>query len=294
MRPHDPRDGRPRRPNRMAPGPRRAGGPRTAVNRDLLDGPAAGSLGVPGPRSEGAGRGTGTVRRDDEAGRDGFFHRLGGQASIGFVPRPPGHPPGGGCPLFQKQVAGNPDPREIHRQIFTSRFVGEYTIGDPRFSDRASTIHLYGTDGGSNQFFRGKFQIAPLPPSDPGATPTPGDPYANQVTGVATLLAQNYLQSSAALVLDLNGTTAPGSDPNALPTELTWTYDSNTSAGPYASPSGILPGTGYTQGTGTLEIHWIPDSHPIPGTRGSGMVIVTFQGLINTSQIASGVSKFIS
>lgn len=79
-----------------------------------------------------------------------------------------------------------------------------------------------------------------------------------------------------------------------MPTELTWTYDSNTSAGPYSSPVGILPGSGYTQGTGTVEIHWIPDLHPLPGTRGSGKVVVTFQGLINTSQIVSAVSKFIS
>ena len=31
-----------------------------------------------------------------------------------------------------------------------------------------------------------------------------------------------------------------------------------------------------------------------PGTRGSGRVVITFQGLINTSQIVSAVSKFIS
>ena len=191
-------------------------------------------------------------------------------------------------------LPGTPTQREIHRQTFTSRFVGQYTIGDPRFSDRASTIHLYGTDGGSNQFFRGKFQIALFPPSDPGATPTPGNPYANQITGTADLLAQNYLQSGSSLVLDLNGTPAPGSNPNALPTDLTWTYDSNTSAGPYAAPVGILPGSGYTQGAGTLQIHWMPDAHPLPGTRGSGSVIITFQGLINTSQIVSAVSKFIS
>src|SRR5262249_10577581 len=39
---------------------------------------------------------------------------------------------------------GTPTPREIRRQTFTARWVGQYTIGAPRFEDRASTIHLYG------------------------------------------------------------------------------------------------------------------------------------------------------
>jgi hypothetical protein len=185
---------------------------------------------------------------------------------------------------------GTPIPREIRRETFTARWVGQYTIGPPRFSDRSSTIHLYGVAGGSNQFLKGKFQMAIFPPADPGATPTPGNPYANQVTGVAALFGQNYLQSGSDVVLDLNGTPAPG----GLPTRLTWTYDSNTSAGAYAAPGGIAPGSGYTQGAGTLQIQWSPDSRPHPGTHGSGRVVITLQGLINTSQIVSGVSKFIS
>ncbi len=188
---------------------------------------------------------------------------------------------------------GTPTPREIQRQTFTARWIGRYTIGPPRFSDRANTIHLYGTDGGSNQFFRGKFNIAIFPPADPAATPTPGNPFANQITGVAALYGQNYLQSGSMTLLDLNGTPAPGSSPDALPNQLSWTYDFNTSAGPYAAPGGIAPGSGFTQGTGTVQIHWIPDPHPLPGTMGSGQVVLTFQGLINTSQIASAVSKFI-
>jgi hypothetical protein len=189
---------------------------------------------------------------------------------------------------------GTPTPAEIRRQTFTARWVGQYTIGAPRFSDRAGTIHLYGVEGGANEFLKGKFQIALFPPADPGATPTPGNPYANQITGVAALFAQNYLQSGSLEVLDLNGTPAPGSDPHALPTQLTWTFDSNSSAGPYASPGGVAPGSGFTQGAGTLEIRWIPDAHPLPGTAGSGKVVVTFQGLINGSQIVSAVSKFVS
>lgn len=190
--------------------------------------------------------------------------------------------------------AGSPTPAEIRRETFTARWVGQYTIGPPRFSNSASTIHLYGTAGGSDQFLKGKFDIAIYPPANPSATPTPGDPLANQVTGVASLFGQNYLQSGAMLVLDLNGTPAAGSAPGALPTKLSWTYDNNTSGGPYAAPGGIVPGQGFTQGAGVMQLRWIPSAHPAPGTSGSGQVVITFQGLINTSQIVSGISKFIS
>jgi hypothetical protein len=189
---------------------------------------------------------------------------------------------------------GTPTKREINRQIFTARWVGQYTVGPPRFTDRASTIHLYGVDGGSNQFLIGKFQTAIYPPADPGATPTPGNPYANQVTGVASLFPQNYLQTGALLILDLNAVPAAGSSPGTLPTHFTWTYDSNASASNYAAPGGIVAGAGFTQGTGTLDIKYLPDRHPRPGTMGSGKAIVTFQGLINVSGIGSAVSKFIS
>lgn len=197
--------------------------------------------------------------------------------------------------LYQADVPpGLPTPREIRRQVFTAQWVGQYTIGAPRFSDRADTIHLYGVSGGSNEFLKGKFNIALFPPADPSATPTPGNPYANQITGVASLFAQNYLQSGSMLVLDLNGTPGAGSSPTALPTTLSWTYDQNTSAGPYAAPGGVAAGSGFDQGTGTMTLRWIPDAHPLPGTRGSGEVVITFQGLINGSQIVSAVSKNIS
>lgn len=289
MRPHDPRDGRPRRPNRSRP---------------VLEGLEARELMSAGAASTthsaaSAYRALVQAERGQSAASVKQAHTETPNGLQGKLPSGPFLNPRvlrqAADALYSNSPSpGTPTPREIHRQTFTSRFVGQYTIGSPRFSDRASTIHLYGSDGGSNQFFRGKFQIALFPPADPGATPTSGNPYANQITGTAALFAQNYLQSGSALVLDLNGTPAPGSNPNALPTELTWTYDSNTSAGPYAAPVGILPGSGYTQGAGTVEIHWTPNRHPLAGTRGSGTVVVTFQGLINTSQIVSAVSKFIS
>ena len=109
-------------------------------------------------------------------------------------------------------------------------WIGQYTVGPPLFSDRASTIHAYGVSGGSNQFLKGKFNLTLSPPSDPNATPTPGDPYANTLVGVAGLFPQNLLQSSSAVVLDLNGTESAGSGSPGLPTHLTWTFDFNTSA----------------------------------------------------------------
>jgi hypothetical protein len=181
-----------------------------------------------------------------------------------------------------------PTPREIKRQTFTGAWTGEYTIGGPRFSDRASTIHAWSKTGGANQFLKGKLDMVLFPPADPGATPTPGNPYANQLTGVVGLFNQNILQSSGVLVLDISGTGSQTSGPNSLPEHLTWTYDANTSAGPYAAPQLFL------QGGGTLDLKWIPDAHPLTGTKGSGRVIVTFQGLINSSQIVSPISKFIS
>lgn len=180
-----------------------------------------------------------------------------------------------------------PTPQEIKREIFTARWAGHYTIGPPRFNDRANTIHLYGVEGGSNAFLKGKFQIALFPPSDPNATPNPGSPYAGQTTGVAGLIPQNFLQSGGLLVLDIHGVQGVADANSAMPTHLTWTFDVD-SGGPF------LTATDFTQGTGTLNIVYRPDRHAQPGTMGSGTAIVTFQGLYNYIAIASSVSKYYS
>ena len=185
---------------------------------------------------------------------------------------------------------GTPTPAELKRESFASRWVGQYTIGSPRFSDRSSTIFLYGKTGGSNQFLKGKFEISLFPPADPNAAPTPGNPLANQVTGIASLYGQSYLQSGSMLVLDLNGTASP----NALPSQMTWAYDANTSAGPYAAPGNVVAGGGFTRGAGAVVFQWQPDAHPQPGTEGSGRVIVTFEGLIQASGIMNPIAHVIS
>ena len=125
-----------------------------------------------------------------------------------------------------------PSSRELKRQLFAATWIGQYTVGPPRFADRASTIHAYAVSGGSNQFLKGKLNLVLFPPADPSATPTPGNPYANQVTGIAGLFPENILQSGSMLVLDLNSKPGPEAlEPTrSLPTELTWTPDSNASA----------------------------------------------------------------
>jgi hypothetical protein len=181
---------------------------------------------------------------------------------------------------------GTPTPAEVKRETFISRWVGTYVIGPPRFSERASTIHFFSKDGGSNQFLRGKMQMVLDPPADPNATPNPGDPFANQVTGIASLFPQNFLQSGGIANLDVSGPTTPGSGPTALPAHLNWTFDSFSSAGPYTAPS-----LDFNQGQGVVDIQYIPDRHPRPGSMGTGKAIVTFQGVINTSQIIASTSK---
>jgi hypothetical protein len=182
-----------------------------------------------------------------------------------------------------------PTPSEVQRQTFTAKWTGSYTIGPPRFSDRSMTIHAYAKSGGSSQFLKGKLQLTLFPPASPSATPNPGDPYANQVTGIAALFGQNYLQAGTLAILDLNAVTMPGIDPRTLPTHLNWTYDSFSSSGPYTGPA-----LDFNQGAGVLDIQYIPDRHPQPGTMGSGRLIATFQGVINTNQITSAISPFYS
>ncbi len=165
-------------------------------------------------------------------------------------------------PLLYGPNSGSPmtpTAHEIKRESFTAAWQGQYTVGAPRFSDRASTIHAYAVSGGSNQFLKGKLNLELFPPADPSATPTPGNPYANQVTGVAGLFPQDLLQSGSTVILDLAATPGPGSDPNALPTHLTWTYDANASAGGYAAPRNSPRGPGHSRSNGR------PTPTPAPG-----------------------------
>ena len=130
-------------------------------------------------------------------------------------------------------TASNPNPNypttaEIQREAFTASAVGTYVVGPATYSDRSEQIYAYGKAATSDAFLKGKWQVVLDPPANPSATPNPGNVYANQVIGEAVLIPESFLQSGIALILDLQASVAPGSDPTALPTHGTWTYDTNS------------------------------------------------------------------
>lgn len=180
-----------------------------------------------------------------------------------------------------------PTPTELKREEFTASAIGRYTLGPPGFTDRSERIYGYGKTAASDAFLKGKWQVILQPPANPNATPNPGDPYANQTVGAIVFITQNYLQSGSGLILNLNANVAPGSNPDALPTSGTWTYDVNSS-GAFTGPQG------FTQGAGSWTAKYLPDKQPEAGTQGSGTVVFQFQGLYNFNQLVSAVSKFYS
>ena len=136
-----------------------------------------------------------------------------------------------------------PTAREIRRETFYSQWIGTYTIGPPRSTDRASTIGIFsnGNNAGSNQFLKGRSQILLLPPADPSATPNlESDPIAGMVVGLEAYFPTNYLQTSGDLMFDItNLPGVPSTDPSmyshGLPSRLAWTLDL-AGAGVYTQP----------------------------------------------------------
>jgi hypothetical protein len=215
----------------------------------------------------------------------------------------------------------HPTTQEIRRESFTEDFVGRYYIGPPRFSNQASTIHIYssGRNAASNQWLHGRSQILLFPPADPNAKPTTNDPVAGQVIGLVSAFPANFLQSSSYMIMDV--TNIPGvasNDPKSLdhglPAHVAWLWDP-VSGGLYASPQFTtnppvqtdpvtgqpvplngrsLGAVGFFNGAGVLDIQYVPDTHPKPGTRGSGQAIVKLQGLINTTGATYSLAKPIN
>jgi hypothetical protein len=197
---------------------------------------------------------------------------------------------------------GTPQPTtaEIRRESFDFKGVGRYTIGAGRFSDQALTIHGSGKPGTSNQSRRLHFQFVI---TEPSSTATD-----QAVYGDIGFVAGNYLQNSAELNLNFVG--PKGSEMGGLPTHLYWTSDANSSSsGPFAetgaaypaysnfptnyfTPQGLpvsplsqgLPPTNVNNwdvGLGDAILKYVPDSHPQPGSLGSGTVILVMHGLRN-------------
>jgi hypothetical protein len=214
-----------------------------------------------------------------------------------------------------------PTSSELRRESLVERFTGRYVIGPPRFSNQAATIHIYsnGANATSNQFLHARSQIILFTPADSTAKPTANDPVAGMVTGLASTFPQSFLQSSSYQIFDV--TNVPGvasNDPKALdhglPSHLAITWDP-VGGGTYATPQftstpavqtnattgqpvALIGGSGgavaYFQGTGLLDIKYIPDASHRTGTRGSGKVIVTIQALVNTTGATDAIAKQIN
>jgi len=216
-----------------------------------------------------------------------------------------------------------PTPLELRRETFWLKFVGHYSVGAPRFSNQASTIHIFsnGRSVTSNQFLNGRAQIVFFPPADPTAKPTTLDPVAGQIAGLFTTFPANVLQSSSSLFAQV--TNLPGvasNDPSALdhglPSRLQFLVDpGGVSGGAYATPAftttpatltdpvtgaalSLTGGAGgavaFNQGAGMIDIKYIPTNHLRAGASQSGTVIVRVQGLINTTGTLNALYKGIN
>lgn len=216
-----------------------------------------------------------------------------------------------------------PTQAEIRRETFWTEFVGHYSVGEPRFSNQSSTIHIFsnGRDVTSNQFLLGRGQVLLFPPADPTARPTTEDPVAGQVTGLISLFAANVLQSGSVLFAEASNVPGVASnDPTALdrglPSHLAFQIDpGGVSGGTYSTPQYTTtpptitnPATGqetslkggsggavaFNQGAGVIDIKYLPDSHPRGGASQSGTVLVRMQGLINLTGVLNPLYKGIN
>jgi hypothetical protein len=230
-----------------------------------------------------------------------------------------------GNKIFQPGTYSVPQPThaEVARQTFWIEFVGRYSVGPPRFSNQAATIHIFsnGKSVASNQFQKGRAQVLLFPPADPTAKPTTEDPVAGQVNGLVSVFTSNVLQSGS--VLFAEATNLPGvasNDPTALnhglPSHLAFMIDpAGVSGGLYSVPQFattpatlVDPATGqpltlqggsggavaFNQGAGVLDIKYIPDNRLRAGAVQSGKVIVRLQGLNNLTGVLNPLYKAIN
>jgi hypothetical protein len=188
-------------------------------------------------------------------------------------------------PLLFPPGTPQPTPQEVERESFRAKAVGTYTVGPGRFADQALTIKGGGKAATSNFSFAARFQFIIFEPKDP----------TQPVTGVIHYLPANFLQSGGGIILDFSSPT--GTEVNGLPTHLNWRHD-GASGVPFVG-AGTLPifsGTepipetdkttpstivDFNLGAGVTTLKYIPDAHPVPGTMGSGKVIIVTKGLLN-------------
>jgi hypothetical protein len=214
-------------------------------------------------------------------------------------------------PILYPPGTPQPTAAEVARESFIAKGIGRYTVGPGQFDTETLTIHGYGKPMTSNisQKFRFQYQVAE--PKDS----------ARAVTGVISLVGANFLQNSSLQILDLIGPT--GTEVNGLPTRLFWIPDANASqstpfagtgttlpgyfnfptnyflpsgavAPPPGSPASIGPPTSvdnWNMGLGSATFKYVPDKHTLPGSLGSGTVIVVLRGLDNYSGAQSQFDK---
>jgi hypothetical protein len=177
-----------------------------------------------------------------------------------------------------------PNLAELEREHFVAKYSGRYTIGPGRFSDEAYVIHAVTRSGGSNQYARGLAQLFLVEPK----VSTTDDP-DSLIQGVGSNFPYSTLNSGSNLIADFTGSTTNGQEFGnyLLPTKVTWYVDS-TSSGGYTAPFNAV------QGAGTLEMYWIPDKTPRPGTLGSGRVIWLYQGLDNNPGVLNALEPALN
>ncbi len=208
---------------------------------------------------------------------------------------------------------GTPQPTaaEVQRESFVLKAVGNYTVGPAGFSGQSITIHGYGKPATSNLSRRMHFQFLISEPSTTASQPV--------VSGAMNLVASNFLQNGADLLLDIAGPT--GSEVNGLPTHLYWAYDS-ASSGAFAGTGAALPAysnfpsnyfnaqgvpvsplsqglaptsvDNWSAGIGDMTLQYVPDQHPQKGSLGSGKVVIILHGLLNYSGAQSQADKNIN
>ncbi len=205
-----------------------------------------------------------------------------------------------------------PTDAELAREYFTSTTTGRYTITPGRFSNQQYTIHAFSKAAHSNQFLNSRAQLLiftpqPTPTVPPLAVPPSLAPREFAATsgayaGLAVFVPYNATTTSNELVFDLGPQASAANAPNLgtqpaattadvgglrLPTGMTWSLDPN-GVGAFTSPSG------FTQGSGTLQILYQPDAHPRGGAIQSGKITYVMRGLINTSSVLSAIEKSIN
>jgi hypothetical protein len=203
-------------------------------------------------------------------------------------------------PVLYPPGTPQPTPAEVERESFVNKSVGRYVVGPGRFDTQTLTIFGSAKKSGSNLSHRTRVQYLIFEPTDP----------SKPVYGEFNILAADALNSGDNIILDVQGPT--GTEVNGLPTHLYWVHDISSGVGftgtgtplpgtanfpgnyinsvgapanPPPGPNGPAPSSvdNWNMGFGDITFKYIPDAHPLPGTLGSGQVIVIAKGLLNYS-----------